>query len=75
MSFKEKVLEVIDESIRPALQADGGNIELIDAKEGTVIVHLTGACATCSMAQLTLRQGVESILKESLPEVERVEAV
>ena len=75
MSFKEKAQEIINKLVRPALQADGGDIELVDAKEGTVVVHLTGACGTCPMAQLTLKQGVESILKENLPEVERVEAV
>ncbi len=59
--------------IRPALQADGGDIELIDVKDGTVQVRLLGACGGCPMSQLTLTNGVERHLKNVVPGVERVE--
>ena len=67
----EKALE----KIRPALQADGGNIELIDIVDGVVKVRLTGACGGCPMSQMTLRMGVERVLKQQVPEVKSVEAV
>ncbi|OGP72948.1 MAG: hypothetical protein A2V86_09410 [Deltaproteobacteria bacterium RBG_16_49_23] len=65
----EKALE----KIRPALQADGGDIELIDVVEGVVKVRLTGACGGCPMSQMTLKMGVEKILKQHVPEVKSVE--
>jgi Fe-S cluster biogenesis protein NfuA len=71
---REKVEKVIDE-IRPFLQADGGNIELIDVQEGFVKVKLVGACGSCPMSQLTLKRGVEARLKEKVPEVKEVIAV
>ncbi len=76
MSLKEKV-EGILQKIRPSLQADGGNVELVDVKEddGIVMVKLTGACAGCAFSQLTLKMGIERILKENIPEVKQVEAV
>lgn len=58
--------------IRPALQADGGDVELIDVEDGTVKVRLTGACGTCPMAAMTLRFGVEKVLKERVPGVTQV---
>ena len=59
--LKERVKEVLDK-IRPALQADGGDVELIDVTEdGTVKVRLKGACAGCPMSQMTLKQGIESL--------------
>jgi Fe-S cluster biogenesis protein NfuA len=67
----EKALE----RIRPALQADGGDIELIDVVDGVVKVRLTGACGGCPMSQMTLKHGVERVLKEEVPEVKGVEAV
>ncbi len=67
----EKALQ----SIRPALQADGGDIELVAVEGQVVKVRLTGACGSCPMATLTLKQGVEMRLKELVPEVSRVEAV
>jgi len=73
--MKEKVQEVIDSKIKPLLQADGGDIELVDVEEGVVKVRLTGACAGCPAAAMTLQAGVERILKEAIPEVERVVAV
>jgi len=71
---REKVEKVIDE-IRPFLEADGGNIELIDIQEGIVKVKLVGACGSCPMSQLTLKRGVEARLKEKVPEVKEVVAV
>lgn len=72
--MKERVQEVLDK-IRPALQADGGDVELVDVEGGVVKVRLMGACAGCPMSQLTLSNGVERILKQEIPEVERVESV
>lgn len=72
---KTKVQEVLDK-IRPALQADGGDVELVDVTtDGIVKVQLQGACRGCPMSQLTLAHGVEQVLKEQIPEVVRVEPV
>jgi Fe-S cluster biogenesis protein NfuA len=73
-SMKEKV-EAVLALIRPQLQADGGNVELVDVSDGTVKVRLTGACSGCPMASITLKEGVERILKEQVPEVVEVVAV
>lgn len=73
--MREKIQKVIDE-IRPALEADGGNIELVDVQEdGVVKVRLMGACGSCPMSQLTLKRGVEARLKAKIPEVKEVVAV
>ncbi|MBA7507230.1 MAG: NifU family protein [Hadesarchaea archaeon] len=73
--MREKVKAVLDE-IRPALQADGGDVELVDVtKEGVVRVRLVGACAGCPMSTMTLAFGIERTLKERVPEIKRVEAV
>jgi len=72
--MKEKVEEIIQQ-IRPHLQADGGNIELIDVTDGVVKVKLTGACAGCPMSKMTLQWGVERTLKQKIPGIVRVEAV
>jgi Fe-S cluster biogenesis protein NfuA len=69
-----EVEEVLD-SIRPALQADGGDVELVDIDGGVVKVRLTGACGGCPMAMMTLKGGIEAALKERIPTVERVESV
>lgn len=72
---KESVQEVLDK-IRPALQADGGDVELIDVTDdGVVKVSLVGACKGCPMSQMTLTNGVERVLKEQIPGVVRVENV
>jgi Fe-S cluster biogenesis protein NfuA len=71
---REEVEKIIDE-IRPALQADGGNIELIDVEDGVVKVKLVGACGSCPMSQLTLKRGVEARLKAKIPAVKEVVAV
>ena len=72
--MKEKV-EMALNKIRPALQADGGNIELVDVIDGIVKVRLTGACGGCPMSQMTLKMGVEKALKQHVPEVKSVESV
>jgi Fe-S cluster biogenesis protein NfuA len=70
--MKEKVQEVL-ELIRPALQADGGDVELVDVTDdGLVSVRLTGACGSCPMSTMTLKMGIERTLKEKLPEVREV---
>jgi Fe-S cluster biogenesis protein NfuA len=72
--MREKV-EAALAQVRPALQADGGDVELVDVKEGVVMLRLTGACGGCPMATMTLRQGIERALKEEVPEVKEVIAV
>lgn len=72
--MKEKV-EAVLAQVRPNLQADGGDVELVDVNEGVVKVKLTGACSGCPMAAMTLRNGIERILKEKLPEIKEVIAV
>jgi Fe-S cluster biogenesis protein NfuA len=73
--MKEKVQQVIDE-IRPNLQADGGDIELVDVTEdGVVKVRLRGACSGCPGAAMTLKMGVERVLKSRIPQVKSVENV
>jgi Fe-S cluster biogenesis protein NfuA len=69
--MRDQVEEILDR-IRPMLMADGGNIELIDVKDGEVFVHLTGACGMCPSSTMTLKLGVERALKEALPDVKRV---
>lgn len=70
----EKVEEVLTK-IRPSLQADGGDIELIGVEGGIVTVRFTGACSGCPMRTMTLHDGIERILKEQVPEVTEVVAV
>lgn len=73
--MREAIQAVIDE-IRPRLQADGGDIELVDVEEGGVVkVRLKGACAGCPGAQMTLQFGVQRLLQERVPEVTQVVAV
>ena len=75
LKVREKVEEAL-KSIRPGLQADGGDVELVEVtEEGVVKVKLVGACAGCPMSQLTLSNGVERVLKQQIPEVARVEPV
>ncbi|MFC2060160.1 NifU family protein [Chloroflexota bacterium] len=61
--------------VRPALQADGGDVELLDVSDGVVKLKLTGACNGCAMATMTLRNGIERVLKEQVPEVKEVIAI
>jgi Fe-S cluster biogenesis protein NfuA len=73
--MKEKVIEALD-LIRPNLQADGGDVELIDvSSDGIVKVKLTGACHGCPMAQMTLKAGIEKVIKTQVPEIKEVVAV
>lgn len=73
--MKEKVQKAI-ELIRPSLQADGGDVELIDVSvDGIVKVRLTGACHGCPMSQMTLKMGIEKIIKTQVPDVKEVLAV
>ncbi|MBC7360773.1 MAG: NifU family protein [Candidatus Aminicenantes bacterium] len=72
--MKEKVEEVLNR-IRPALQADGGDVELVDVVDGVVSVRLKGACGGCPMSQMTLKMGIERLLKKEIPEVKSVVAV
>ncbi len=73
--MKEKVLEIL-EKVRPSLQADGGDVELINITEdGIVEVRLQGACGSCPMATLTLKAGIERVLKDHIPEVKEVRQV
>lgn len=71
---KEDIQKALD-SIRPALQADGGDVELVEVDNGIVRVRLTGACGACPFAQMTLKQGVEARLKAQVPGVKAVESV
>ncbi len=72
--MRDKVEEVLDK-IRPNLIRDGGNVELVSVNDGTVEVKLTGACVGCPMSTLTLKMGIEQILKQEIPEVKEVVAV
>jgi len=73
--MKEKVQAAL-ETVRPALQNDGGDVELVgvDEDSGKVTVRLTGACGGCPMSQMTLKNGVERVIKEAVPEVLEVES-
>ncbi len=72
--MRDKVEEILNK-IRPNLVRDGGNVELIEVNDGTVKVKLTGACAGCPMSTITLKMGIERILKQEIPEVKEVVAV
>lgn len=74
--MREKVVQVLD-SLRGSLQADGGDVELVDVieEQGIVKVKLVGACKGCPMSAMTLQMGIERIMKQQVPEVKRVEAV
>ena len=73
--MKERVEAALNK-IRPSLQADGGNVELVDVTaEGIVKVKLTGACGGCPMSQMTLKMGIERVIKEEIPEIKEVIAV
>ncbi len=72
--MQDKVEEIL-EKVRPVLVRDGGNVELVGVDDGTVKVKLVGACAGCPMSTLTLKNGIERILKQEIPEVKEVVAV
>jgi Fe-S cluster biogenesis protein NfuA len=72
--LKDKIEDALNK-IRPMLQADGGNVEFIEENDGIVKVRLQGACAGCPMSQMTLKNGIERLLKKEIPEVKAVENV
>ena len=72
--MREKIEAAIGR-VRPALQADGGDVELVEVKDGVVSVRLTGACGGCPMATMTLKNGIERVIREEVPEVKEVVAV
>ncbi len=73
--MKEEVQKAIDH-IRPSLQADGGDVELVDVSaDGVVKVKLTGACRGCPMSQMTLKMGIEKMIKKQVPDIKEVVAV
>ncbi len=69
--MREKV-EAVLAKIRPSLVADGGDVELVDVNDGVVTLKLTGACAGCPMSVMTLKMGIERLLKKEVPEVKEV---
>lgn len=71
---KAKVVAALDK-IRPHLAADGGNVELVDVSDDTVKIKLTGACGCCPMSTMTLRFGIERMLKQEVPEIKQVVSV
>jgi Fe-S cluster biogenesis protein NfuA len=74
MVLKTEVARALEE-VRPHLQVDGGDVELVDVEDGVVKVRLKGACAGCPMSQMTVKWGVENYLKKKVPGVKSVEAV
>jgi len=75
VSDTKKLVEQALEKIRPMLQRDGGDIELVGVNDGVVKVRLTGACKGCPMSQMTLKQGVEKLLLKEVPGLKEVQAV
>lgn len=74
--IKARVRQIIDEKVRPNLQGDGGDIELVNiTDDGVVQVRLTGSCSGCPFSAMTLAFGVEKVLKESIPEVQKIQPV
>jgi len=71
---QEKIKETIDK-IRPMLQSDGGDVEFVSFEDGVVKVRFKGACAGCPMSQMTIKNGIEQLLKKAIPEVKSVERV
>ena len=74
MDQSEKILIALN-SIRPFLQKDGGDVELIEVKDNRVVVKLTGNCESCSMSHMTLKAGIEEAVRSAIPEIEAVDAV
>ena len=72
--MKEKIEKALEE-VRPTLQADGGDIQLVSVEDGIVKVRLTGACGSCPMSQMTMTQGVEQAIKKAVPQVKKVVTV
>lgn len=74
MEILERVEKALD-SIRPYLEADGGNVRIVDLNEGVLKLELLGACGTCPMSTMTLKAGVEEAIKKAVPEINAVEAI
>lgn len=73
--MRDKV-EAVLEKIRPQLQADGGDVELVDITDNNIVqLRLQGACTGCPMSQMTLKNGIERVLRQDIPEVKGVESV
>jgi Fe-S cluster biogenesis protein NfuA len=72
--MRERIEKALDK-IRPALQRDGGDVELVDVADGVVKVRLKGACGSCPMSQMTLKNGIEQVIKKEIPEIVSVESV
>ena len=70
--LKERVQALLDNSINPAVAGHGGYIELIDVKDNTVYIQMSGGCQGCGAADVTLKSGIERLLREELPEIEEV---
>ena len=73
-STEKKIQEVLDQ-IRPQIQMDGEDVELVAVEKQTVKVRLTGHCAGCPMSAMTLKNGIEALIKEKIPEIQKVESV
>ncbi len=74
MELKERVEDAL-QKVRPSLQADGGDVQLLDVNDdGVVTVKLMGACGGCPMSQMTLKMGIEKVLKQNVPEVKSVQS-
>ena len=73
--IEKKIIKILDDKIRPAVARDGGDIKLKEYKNGIVKVHLKGSCSGCPSSTMTLKQGVQNLLKHYIPEVKEVEAV
>jgi len=73
-SIEERIQSSLDK-VRPSLQADGGNVEFVGFEDGVVKVALQGHCFGCPMSQMTLKNGIEKILKQDIPEIDSVESI
>ena len=73
--IEKKIIKILDDKIRPAVARDGGDIKLKEYKNGIVKVQLKGSCSGCPSSTMTLKQGVQNLLKHYIPEVKEVEAV
>ncbi len=73
--MREDIQEVLERIIRPILQADGGDIELVNVQDGVVSIRLKGACFRCPMSTVTLKMGIERVLREKVPGVKEVLSV
>ena len=71
----DKRVEEAIEKIRPAVQMDGGDVELVSVEDNIAVVRMSGACSGCAMANVTLKQGIEATVRETVPEIERVDAI